>query len=836
MMLSEDDRALSVAAQAKPVGDILGSAPEPGTFSGVLGEIPRGAVRGLAAAQGLGASVAESVTQPVYNALTAATGIPTDNPFGQLRRASDETVRAFAPDPLTVGAAGQIVNGVATITSELAAGAALTAATGGTALPNLMWGAAGFGGAATGRTTYNELLEKGVDPSTAVNAGFIDAVTTGGGALLPAGVGFSGLGETLAAGGLRLSRPAFVGANAAFGAAVNTATGVIQRGATQDALSAGGYDAMARQYAPMDGAAMTADALLGGIFSTAGSVAALPARASHTVDAALAARDAKHAGITTAPGIPSDPNAAAAHGRALDKALRDVWDGNSVDVGGTGVADQAFVFGQRDTSAAAAAAREYGMPAAQVQPSTRLADIPPPDRSALPYNAPELNEYAAHVEQQYGLPSGLINALKNAGERSNGNQVSPAGARGVMQFMPENLKKYGVTDPTDPVQMIDAAGRYLADTARQYGGNVDAMIADYNGGPRQARRVLNGELPSAPDTRDYLARVKGELGEGVRSAPPEPEQSFAQRLGREAPRDEAGAPTFADGTAYGHDAIEPFFDQFAAGRPKGEPVPDVLFQVGRMDDQTAAGLAGVLPGFNDSMREVRISGQSIKHIDESRPAIARDVLTRLEDNALYADEVLPNPKNPDRALVVLRDTGKPNERGVTVLEVAADQQGVSVVSSMTAPERSLRKARELKAEMGKARPEGQQLSAEAPNSPHPRLPEQVPAHAAADFPTVDQAGPSVPQASEGASGGAAPEQRPGGAAGQDLGAADDIETRAGLALLDDVGDIKIQTVDENGQPMELSLRDALADANAELEYATPEAFDAAIMCQLRGGA
>ena len=48
-------------------------------------------------------------------------------------------------------------------------------------------------------------------------------------------------------------------------------------------------------------------------------------------------------------------------------------------------------------------------------PSSRLESVAPEQRRALRYDAPELNEYAATIEQRYGLPGGLINALKNAG-------------------------------------------------------------------------------------------------------------------------------------------------------------------------------------------------------------------------------------------------------------------------------------------------------------------------------------------------------------------------------------------------------------------------------------
>lgn len=151
-------------------------------------------------------------------------------------------------------------------------------------------------------------------------------------------------------------------------------------------------------------------------------------------------------------------------------------------------------------------------PLTEVKPSKGLAALPVEQRRALPYNAPELDAYAAHVEQTMGLPPGLINALKNAGEKSGSQSVSPKGARGVMQFMPENLRKYGVQDASDPVAIIDASGRYLRDTLRQYHGDIDAVIADYNGGPRQAKAVQAGRQPPAAETRAYLQRVRSALG------------------------------------------------------------------------------------------------------------------------------------------------------------------------------------------------------------------------------------------------------------------------------------------------------------------------------------
>lgn len=127
------------------------------------------------------------------------------------------------------------------------------------------------------------------------------------------------------------------------------------------------------------------------------------------------------------------------------------------------------------------------------------------------YDDPKLNEYAEKVNREYGLPPGLLNAIKNKGERSNSDQVSPKAAKGVMQFIPDTWKQYGKGDPQNPYDSIDAAGRYFADLMKRYGGNVDAAITEYNGGVMQARAVQRGGVPTAAETIAYLARVKAEL-------------------------------------------------------------------------------------------------------------------------------------------------------------------------------------------------------------------------------------------------------------------------------------------------------------------------------------
>jgi soluble lytic murein transglycosylase-like protein len=100
----------------------------------------------------------------------------------------------------------------------------------------------------------------------------------------------------------------------------------------------------------------------------------------------------------------------------------------------------------------------------------------------------------------------MIVALKNAGERTNIGQVSPKGAKGIMQFIDSTRKAYP-HDVNDPFDSIDASGRYMADLVKQY-KNPIAAIAAYNGGGAAAKAVLAGKQPPAEETRSYISRIR----------------------------------------------------------------------------------------------------------------------------------------------------------------------------------------------------------------------------------------------------------------------------------------------------------------------------------------
>ena len=121
----------------------------------------------------------------------------------------------------------------------------------------------------------------------------------------------------------------------------------------------------------------------------------------------------------------------------------------------------------------------------------------------------------ARAEAPDDFTYNMLQAIRLAGERSNSDQVSPKGARGVYQFMPTTFSKFADegADPTDPLASTRAAARYIQYARQQYGDNPAAIAAEYNGGPRQANAVLKSGDALANETRAYIPRVLKHLSD-----------------------------------------------------------------------------------------------------------------------------------------------------------------------------------------------------------------------------------------------------------------------------------------------------------------------------------
>jgi hypothetical protein len=106
------------------------------------------------------------------------------------------------------------------------------------------------------------------------------------------------------------------------------------------------------------------------------------------------------------------------------------------------------------------------------------------------------------------LPVSLLTRLLWTESHFQADALSPKGARGVAQFMPETADERGLSNPFDPAEAIPQAARFLADLDRRF-ENSGLAIAAYNAGSKRVSDWLanTGSLPK--ETQNYVLAVTG---------------------------------------------------------------------------------------------------------------------------------------------------------------------------------------------------------------------------------------------------------------------------------------------------------------------------------------
>jgi soluble lytic murein transglycosylase-like protein len=97
--------------------------------------------------------------------------------------------------------------------------------------------------------------------------------------------------------------------------------------------------------------------------------------------------------------------------------------------------------------------------------------------------------------------------------------VSPAGAQGIAQFMPDTARMRGLDDPFNPAEALFASAFYLAELARDF-GNIGLAAVAYNGGEARAARFIAAKDGLPHETREYVHAITGYSAVAWRDAPP----------------------------------------------------------------------------------------------------------------------------------------------------------------------------------------------------------------------------------------------------------------------------------------------------------------------------
>lgn len=107
----------------------------------------------------------------------------------------------------------------------------------------------------------------------------------------------------------------------------------------------------------------------------------------------------------------------------------------------------------------------------------------------------------------YQIPLELVRAVIKVESDYSPGAVSYAGARGLMQLMPDTATSLDVRDINDPRENIFGGVRFLRILANAFGGDLVLTVAGYNAGQDAVMR--HGGVPPYAQTRDYVTKVLG---------------------------------------------------------------------------------------------------------------------------------------------------------------------------------------------------------------------------------------------------------------------------------------------------------------------------------------
>lgn len=109
-------------------------------------------------------------------------------------------------------------------------------------------------------------------------------------------------------------------------------------------------------------------------------------------------------------------------------------------------------------------------------------------------------------------------AVESAGQS---DAVSPAGAQGLMQLMPDTASRFGVTDALQPADNIAGGVKYLNWLMQNFDGDPILVLAGYNAGEGSVR--THQGVPPYRETRDYVPKVLAafQVARGLCRTPPE---------------------------------------------------------------------------------------------------------------------------------------------------------------------------------------------------------------------------------------------------------------------------------------------------------------------------
>lgn len=144
---------------------------------------------------------------------------------------------------------------------------------------------------------------------------------------------------------------------------------------------------------------------------------------------------------------------------------------------------------------------DFSVPAPTSAPAPSSVAAP----TGAPASSPALGDVVASASERHRIDPDLVQSVIRAESGFNVRAVSPKGAQGLMQLMPQTASVLGVNNAFDPVANVDGGTRYLRMLLEHYNFDLVKALAAYNAGPQRVEQY--GGVPPYYETRAYVARI-----------------------------------------------------------------------------------------------------------------------------------------------------------------------------------------------------------------------------------------------------------------------------------------------------------------------------------------
>jgi hypothetical protein len=137
-------------------------------------------------------------------------------------------------------------------------------------------------------------------------------------------------------------------------------------------------------------------------------------------------------------------------------------------------------------------------------------EVAAPGGATLPaFVPPRFRDPLLKAAAHWNVSAALLAAQLMAESNFDPFATSPAGAQGIAQFIPSTAAAYGLADPFDPVEAMDAQAHLMSDLIAQF-GSPELALAAYNAGPAPVEAC--NCVPAIPETSAYVSRILALLG------------------------------------------------------------------------------------------------------------------------------------------------------------------------------------------------------------------------------------------------------------------------------------------------------------------------------------